>query len=299
MYSIDVLLHTLYTIQYSLRTYAFVAPEQSVKLAKVLLKKVHSAADLTLCTSPQLAQELRDLDVPGVDVWRKGINTEIFSPIFKSQAMRERLSNGYPDAALLLYVGRLGKEKKVNRLKKVLNDNPGARLALVGSGPAEGELRELFKDYPNVYFVGPLTGVALSEAFASSDIFLMPSDSETLGFVVLEALASGIPVVGVAAGGLIDIIDHEKTGYLAVNGDDMTEFSAHTTTLIQNIELRKQIGQQAREYAVKWSWESATSILRNIQYQQAITNHRNSQYDKDEAQRILVQQGELYRPDLA
>ena len=71
----------------------------------------------------------------------------------------------------------------------------------------------------------------LSAAFASADVFVMPSDSETLGFVVLEAMASGIPVVGVAAGGLVDIIQNDNTGYLVKNSEDMIEFSEKTKEL--------------------------------------------------------------------
>lgn len=131
--------------------------------------------------------------------------------------MRDRLTKGHPSDPLLIYVGRLGREKGLSRLVRVLEENPTCRLAFVGGGPAEGELKKLYQDNDRVNFVGPLTGcensyvyvsslavvmccvecivgVALSEAFASSDVFVMPSDSETLGFVVLEAMASGIPV---------------------------------------------------------------------------------------------------------
>ena len=98
--------------------------------------------------------------------------------------------------------------------------------------------------------------------------------TETLGFVVLEAMASGIPVVGVAAGGLVDIIENDKTGFLVANNDDMVEFSEKTSLLIQNVELRKQFGLNARKWAEGWSWETATSKLRNIQYRLAIKLHK-------------------------
>jgi sulfoquinovosyltransferase len=121
-----------------------------------------------------------------------------------------------------------------------------------------------------VVFTGQMTGQRLSEAFASSDIFLMPSDTETLGFVVLEALASGIPVVGVAAGGLVDIIVDKVTGFLVENNDNMVEFSQAVKKLIQNKELSKAMGGNALEYTQQWSWEAATSKLRNIQYRKAL-----------------------------
>lgn len=142
------------------RTYVPYAPDSAEKLAKFLLKTLLSFADLILCTSPQLKDSIYELGLPKVDVWRKGINTEIFSPSFRSSSMREFLTQGHPDAPILVYVGRLGKEKRLDRLKKVLEENPTSRLALVGSGPAETELRQLFSGdlSSRVHFTGPLTG---------------------------------------------------------------------------------------------------------------------------------------------
>jgi glycosyltransferase involved in cell wall biosynthesis len=82
---------------------------------------------------------------------------QIYSQKFKSSDMRTRLSEDHTDAPLLLYVGRLGAEKKLDKLKGVLDRNPGARLALVGTGPAEKSLQEHFKGYP-VHFAGQLLG---------------------------------------------------------------------------------------------------------------------------------------------
>ena len=117
-------------------------------------------------------------------------------------------------------------------------------------------------------------GDALSKAFASCDIFTMTSDTETLGFVVMEAMASGLPAVGVAAGGVVDIIDHGETGYLAENTDDMEQFSSFVKQLIDESELRRRLGDAAVAWAQDWSWEAATSRLRNIQYRKAIALHR-------------------------
>lgn len=130
-------------------------------------------------------------------------------------------------------------------------------------------------------------GQELSEAFASSDIFVMPSDSETLGFVVMEAMASGLPVVGIAAGGVVDLIEHGKTGFLVSNekkkgnydeNDYMLNFSAHVSDLIANISLRRSMGEAAMQWAQGWSWEAATSKLRNIQYPKAIALHKCRDY---------------------
>ena len=102
----------------------------------------------------------------------------------------------------------------------------------------------------------------------------MPSDSETLGFVVLEAFASGVPVIGVRAGGLPDIIVHGETGYLTSNTDDMQDFSLRVKELIRDKALCARLGKAAREWAMGWSWKAATSKLRNVQYRQAIATHK-------------------------
>ena len=280
--------------------------------------------------------------------------------------MRHRLSDGDVDAPLLIYVGRIGAEKKLHRLKKgeeyaswriggfvlcwqqllnshsyvctVLDANPGARLAFVGKGPMDDEMKKLFQGY-RVHFAGQLIGIILilerkrmmnidfinwvwhsfiltliyfyyswtddelSAAFASADLFVMPSDSETLGFVVLEAMASGIPVVGVAAGGLVDIIQNDKTGYLVSNSEDMVEFSKMTKELIENKQRRIEFGAAARSWSMQWSWEAATSKLRNIQYRRAIKLHKSrcvvsNDHFKD-IEHVLLERANTYRPDLA
>ena len=147
----------------------------------------------------------------------------------------------------------------------------------------------------------------MSQAFASADIFLMPSDSETLGFVVLEAMASGIGVVASAAGGLVDIVQHESTGFLAENNDDAIEFTKYATELLQNVDKRQTFEAAARKWAEGWSWESATAKLRNIQYPKAIENHRKKQELRkqqqaaadEEACAFFDEMADVYRPDFA
>merc|ERR1712176_1681593 len=95
---------------------------------------------------------------------------------------------------------------------------PNARFAVVGKGPQKEELEKYFKGTKTV-FLGQRSGDELSQAFASADTFIMPSDSETLGFVVLESMASGVPVIGANAGGIPSIIDDERTSFLVEPGD--------------------------------------------------------------------------------
>jgi sulfoquinovosyltransferase len=242
-----------------------------------IIRWVHNRADLTLVTSPQMKEEMIDNGIQNVEVWRKGVDTEKFDPRFQSAAMREELSDGHPEAPLLIYVGRLGHEKRLRELKQMLKALPEARLALVGKGPAESDLRKHFAG-TNTKFMGLMQGERLSQAFASADIFVMPSDSETLGFVVIESMASGVPVVGARAGGIPSIINDGDTGLLA-NPRDTKDFTAKVKHLIDHPEERKDMAQAAREEMKQWDWEAATSYLRNVQYQKALDNFQSKPVD--------------------
>jgi len=234
-----------------------------------LIRTAHTRADLTLVTSPQMKAELEANGVPRVDVWRKGIDTVRFDPKFATDSMREKMTDGNPDEFLMVYVGRLGGEKRLKDIKPVLEKLPGARLCIVGTGPQEEELKEHFKGTDTV-FTGQLSGDELSSAFASADVFMMPSDSETLGFVVLESMASGVPVVGCAAGGIPDLIRDNDTGFLVQPGD--IDGYLNCAKKLMDKKLRKEMGVRARTEAEKWGWEAATSVLRNVQYEKAIIN---------------------------
>lgn len=233
------------------------------------LRFVHSRADLTLVTSPQMKDELKKHGIPRVDVWRKGIDTERFDPKFKSAEMREKMSEGHPDDFLIVYVGRLGAEKRLKDVRPILEKMPNARFCVVGKGPQMEELQEYFKGTKTV-FMGQMGGDELSQAFASADVFVMPSDSETLGFVVLESMASGVPVVGAKAGGIPDLIQDEKNGFLVEPGD-IDGYVARMKQL-ENKKFREDMGKKSRAEAERWGWEAATSVLRNIQYEKALVN---------------------------
>lgn len=121
-------------------------------------------------------------------------------------------------------------------------------------------------------FTGMLQGEELSQAYASGDIFVMPSESETLGLVVLEAMSSGLSVVAARAGGIPEIIpsDQEgKTGYLFSPGD-LEDCLSKLEPLLRNRELRERIGKAAREEMEKYDWRAATQKIRNEQYNAAI-----------------------------
>lgn len=223
-----------------------------------------------------MKEELTANGVPRVDVWRKGIDTVRFNPEFKTDDMRMKMTDGNPDDFLMVYVGRLGAEKRLMDIKPVLERMPNARLCIVGGGPQAEELQEHFKG-TNTVFTGQLSGDELSASFASADAFIMPSDSETLGFVVLESMASGVPVVGCAAGGILNLIHEGVDGYLVKPGD--TDGYVEALNKMSDASLRETMGKNARAEAEKWSWEAATSVLRNIQYEKAIVNFHSRAFN--------------------
>jgi len=115
-----------------------------------------------------------------------------------------------------------------------------------------------------------IKGQELSEAYASADIFMMPSESETLGFVALEAMASGLAVVAVAAGGLLDIITRPGETALMYKSNDYESMVAQTRLLVEDKQLRARIAAEGRADVEKFGWTAATKKLREEQYEAAI-----------------------------
>ena len=242
------------------------------------LRDVHNQAHLNLCTSQPMVNSARGLGIKRVRLWPKAVDTERYHPNKASREMRQRLSDGHPEAPLMVYVGRLSFEKRLDWLYAPISQLEGVRLAFVGSGPAEAYLRERFRDTDTV-FMGYLEGEELAAAYASADVFAFPSDTETLGFVAMEAMASGVPAVGARAGGIPDVIRHGENGLMFTPGDlgDLTE---QLQTLLLNPELRRRLGQQARRDMEAFSWRAATEKLLEY-YQLARTIHRR--YDPPSA----------------
>ncbi|KAL3160021.1 hypothetical protein ABBQ38_010407 [Trebouxia sp. C0009 RCD-2024] len=238
-------------------------------------------SDVTLVTSQVMKLELaKNKCTPErLEVWQRGVDTVRFNPSYKCAAMRATLTDGHPEAPLLVHVGRLGAEKNLRALKTIMARLPSTtRLAFVGDGPEREALQEHFADMPNVKFMGQMSGDDLSAAYASGDVFMMPSESETLGFVALEAMASGLPVVAVAAGGLTDILTNPGvTGFLYPPGD-YGEAARITAELLENAEQRQAVGAAARLEVERWGWLPATQQLREQQYQQAICRNRGRRW---------------------
>ena len=222
-----------------------------------ILRIRHNRAAINLCTSIKMVDELGAHGIEHVALWPGGVDADLFQPSRRSAQMRSRLTQGHPESPLLLYVGRLSAEKDIESLKPILQAFPHARLALVGDGPQRKKLEQHFAKLP-VSFAGFLRGEELASAFASSDVFVMPSRTEALGLVVLEAMSSGLPAVAVRAGGIPEMIEDGASGFLF---DTEAEAVRAIGALLESKEKRCAIGKTARNHASQVSWRAATIEL--------------------------------------
>jgi glycosyltransferase involved in cell wall biosynthesis len=236
-----------------------------------LMRHRHLRADLNLCTSTAMMDQLRDHGVDRLGLWERAVDAQQFHPSKCSAEMRNTLSQGEPHKQLLLYVGRLSAEKDVGTLRAVLKTMPEARLAIVGDGPMRHELERHFRGTAT-YFAGYMRGEPLAAAYASADVFVMPSKTETLGLVLMEAMAAGLPVVACRAGGIPDAVEDGVTGFLYEPDDPLALVSTVRRALEDSPE-RAAMRIRARADVERHSWQGSTKQLREY-YAQAIEDPR-------------------------
>jgi glycosyltransferase involved in cell wall biosynthesis len=230
-------------------------------------RQLHNRADINLCTSEATMSYLLEEGVKRVRLWPQGVDARRFHPGNASGEWRERLSGGHPEDWLLLYVGRLAPEKGIERLKTILHEVSGTRLAVVGDGPARGSLEREFSGAPAV-FTGVLQGEDLAAAYASADAFLFPSTTDTLGLAMLEALASGLPVVAARSGPSSEIVLEGENGLLYEAGS-RTSLVGTVGRLVSDDGFREALSRRARETAEGRDWASSTRALRGY-YEEAL-----------------------------
>jgi len=228
-------------------------------LSHTWIRDVHNQAHINLCTSQPMVEGAQRLGIKRVRLWPKAVDTERYHPRYASTNMRQRLTDGQVDAPLMVYIGRLSHEKRLEWLLPAIQNLPGVRLAFVGSGPADEHLRKRFAG-TNTVFTGYLSGDDLAAAYASADVFAFPSDTETLGFVAMEAMASGVPVVAARAGGIPDVVSEGVNGLLFTPGDT-DELSDKLRQLLFDQPYRQRLGAVARASTERWSWRSSTETL--------------------------------------
>ena len=204
-----------------------------------IVRSFHRPASTVLVGTPYIRAVLAERGVTNVEVWTKGVDTDLFSP-----ARRETLP--YP-GPIFLYVGRVAVEKNIEAFLAL--DLPGTKL-VVGDGPS---LKTLKAAYPAVHFLGRKQGEELARLFASADVFVFPSRTDTFGLVLLEALASGTPVAAYPVTGPIDVIGKAPVGVL------------HNDLRIAALEALKVPREACRAYAEQFSWDvSADQFLAHL-----------------------------------
>ena len=211
--------------------------------------------------SPSIADELRSKGITeNLRLWVRGVDSRRFNPSWRSDAWR--LKHGMlPDEVVVSYVGRLVWEKGLRVFADIIDQLKAKgiphRSMIVGDGPARQALEERLAD---TIFTGPLAGEELSRAYASSDVFLFPSDTETFGNVTLEAMASGVPAVCANAAGSDLLVVSGKTGYLAPSRD-VGQFTRCVSWLLEDPECRQAMGEAARARARTFEWSQVMARM--------------------------------------
>ena len=226
------------------------------------LRWFHNSTRATFCPSKSTMELLGSKGFYNVDIWSRGVDNLRFNPAKRDVELRNDLGVGADDL-IMTYAGRLANEKNLKMLLEaweLIQNHQNCFLLFIGDGP----LRQRFESLqlPRVIFAGYCYGENLARMYASSDLFVFPSLSETFGNVVLEAMASGLPVVGYNVQGPRDIIQDKITGLL-VDPISPKTLAAAIQQLIEKEELRIKMSQQARSYAESRTWEQVLKAFRN------------------------------------
>jgi glycosyltransferase involved in cell wall biosynthesis len=203
-----------------------------------------------------------------IKVVPRGVDVEQFNPKKRKTEMWQQY--GLNGSAKLLYVGRVSKEKNIDHLMSVYDmlrqDGTDVDLAIVGDGPYREELEDRHRDDKRIVFTGFLEGPQLSEAYASADLFVFPSTTDTFGNVVLEALASGLPAIVTDMGGPSEILEHNRTGYIVPAGN-LSAYKRTIKKVIEDPECLTRMSTAARHSAESRCYRSAAQALWHVYHQ--------------------------------
>lgn len=234
------------------------------------LRRFYRQCEHVYVPSHSMASVLRAHEIKrNLRLWQRGVDTTRFSSERRSESWRHTI--GVEDEEILItFVGRLVWEKGLHVFADVLErlEREGVphKCMIVGEGPARTELTERL---PDAIFTGYLGGEALARAYASSDVFFFPSDTETFGNVTLEAMASGLPTVCADATGSNGLVRHGENGFLVPAGN-VAAFADHLTRLALDANLRTQMGLASERIAREFDWD--TVLARIAGYYNEILN---------------------------
>lgn len=227
------------------------------------IRRIHTWADTTLAPSSAALRDLREHGIPRTDLWGRGVDTDLFSPLWRADALTRALrAELAPDGEHLVgYVGRLAAEKEVDRLAE-LADLPGTRLVIVGDGPSRTEIAEVLtravadsSGRPNrsPIFLGARHGDDLARAYACLDLFVHTGTAETFGQTLQEAGATGLPVVAPAVGGPLDLVTEAENGHL-FDPDRAGALREAVCRALASEPHRAALGRRALERVRDRSW---------------------------------------------
>jgi glycosyltransferase involved in cell wall biosynthesis len=207
---------------------------------------------MTLVPTSQLAENLRNLGFDNVRVMQRGVDTGLFNPMRRSDALRTKWQAD-SNTIVCLYVGRIAVEKNIHQAietVQALAEHYPIRFVLVGDGPLRESLAE---KHPAFIFSGTRLGEDLAAHYASADVLLFPSRTETFGNVVTEAMASGLATLAYDEAAAHEHIDNWENGLLASN-DGTHNFTASAMRLCKQPETIRRIGHNASVYCRKLGW---------------------------------------------
>ena len=226
------------------------------------LLRFHNKAQCTLVPTRSMREDLESHGYLNLRVVPRGVDTRLFTPARRSDALRQQWGL-QPGQLAALYVGRLAPEKNLGTVLRahqaIRASHPDVKLVLVGDGPERAALQAQCSD---AIFAGIQSGTALAEHFASGDIFLFPSTTETFGNVTVEAMASGLPIVAYEYAAAAEFIRNGENGLLAAR-DNTHAFVRLAVRLAVDRARACALGLSARATALSLDWESVHAEFEN------------------------------------
>jgi glycosyltransferase involved in cell wall biosynthesis len=217
------------------------------------LRKFHNRTLLTLVPTDAMRRDLATRGFRNLRVVARGVDTRRFNPSRRSDSMRASWGAG-PQDPVVIHVGRLAPEKNLDPVvasfEQIRRAEPRAKLVFVGDGPSRENLRARC---PDAIYAGMRTGEDLATHYASGDVFLFPSLTETFGNVTVEAMASGLAIVAYDYAAAAEYISHGRNGLLA-GYDDPVEFVRLAAALFEDRSRIREFGMRARQSAEKLAW---------------------------------------------
>lgn len=227
------------------------------------LKKFHNKADCTIVSTPEMEGVLKEMGICNAVIVSRGVDTSRFDPAKRSAELRRQWGVGLAQP-VCLYVGRFAPEKNLDLLARTVERmriaQPSLKFVLVGDGP---ERKNLEKRHPEFIFSGMRTGEDLAVHYASADIFLFPSMSETFGNVVVEAMASGLALVAFDYAAASQHMRHGDNGLVAHVGNE-AEFMRLAVDLANDLPRIADLGRRARQSVLDLDQESVNHKIETL-----------------------------------